>query len=438
MRGPSPHRAVSGLLSLQFTFCGEILSATLVVTLAVPRFSTSRTTVFTPAGFSTDGTRAQQPPDARERFRRVTHRALELVVALQKVWKIAATTECLRIHVALEPRPQAAHRHRPVAAVNDARRQRLGQSLRDGSAADAVVEHAERAVVAVEIWMTPGQLDEIGKPIRIEQRALRRAVRCDDRDADLQRKFEPARIRELGIDHRQRLFAAGVREQRQLRLRHALPEFRVSPVGAVDVLHVRQNFHHHRTAREATLQFLQRIGSRGMKRDRRQELRVFAREPEHVIVRHVEQTCALDEFALRVIDLLLRENHRRAERRLAQPGQQMLDVKPIEVATQRVGGHPDGFEEKSRLKPAKETLRLEPTTSAARTRADDVDVHVNGRQRGRIHSVAEDLTQRRQGAMVWRGQVSTKAFPCPQSWGEEEKLKPRYLLSYWPPGSGTW
>ena len=86
-------------------------------------------------------------------------------------------------------------------------------------------------------------------------------MRRNHGDSDIQRRGEHSRIREIGAHHRQHTFATRVREERQPRFRHALPETAIPVFPGIDVLAVRQALHHRRALGQAALQFVERIRS---------------------------------------------------------------------------------------------------------------------------------------------------------------------------------
>ena len=106
--------------------------------------------------------------------------------------------------------------------------------------------------------------------------------------AAFEREREHTRIGVCGSDDLHGVFAAGVREQGQTRLGHSFPESSVARIVAVHVLAIRQQLQHHRAARDAAIEFVERIMARGMDTHGRDEFAMLAREPQHVVVRHME------------------------------------------------------------------------------------------------------------------------------------------------------
>ncbi len=94
-------------------------------------------------------------------------------------------------------------------------------------------------------------------------------MRRNHGDAAFERQSEDARVGKRAANDRNGMFATRVRQQGKLRFGHAIPEGNKTPVVAVDVLAVRQAFHHHRAGFNASVQFLERIGPRRVNRHRR-------------------------------------------------------------------------------------------------------------------------------------------------------------------------
>ena len=79
------------------------------------------------------------------------------------------------------------HAHREVAAVDQSFPQRWAKGDRQDVSTDAVVPNIERAEVAIEIGVLAGHFHKNREVLRVEQRAFRRAVRGNHRDATFQR-----------------------------------------------------------------------------------------------------------------------------------------------------------------------------------------------------------------------------------------------------------
>ena len=194
----------------------------------------------------TNLTFGQQVRQARESAFREAHGQFELKVAFEDVGVVLPFPKGFAINQAPQPGPMAEDRDGIIAAVQNFFRERfLGEWLDDPAAHGNI----EGAVVAVKARVLQSHLRKMVKIFRVGQAAFAAGVRRDDRYATLQRPIEGSRIREFGPDDLQGVFAAGMGQQRQAAFRHALPEPGEPAVGTIDVLAVRQTFHHDGAAR---------------------------------------------------------------------------------------------------------------------------------------------------------------------------------------------
>ena len=242
------------------------------------------------------------------------HGDLELVVALDHVGDRLAPPVILRADEPAQPRPQAVDWHGIIAPMHQPLGEQTGVAF---AGVPATQRHIPRARVAVEIRILRQHVGEDVEVFGIAEPALRRGVRGDHRHAAFQRLREVARVGESGRDDWHRVLAAGVREERQPGLGHALPKAPIARVVAIDVVAVRQQLQHHRASSQAALQLIERIGARGVDGDGGEKLGMLAGEPQHVVIRHMEGARALHLAPARIIDLLLREDDGGIERRLA-------------------------------------------------------------------------------------------------------------------------
>ena len=171
-------------------------------------------------------------------------------------------------------------------------------------------------------------------------------------------------------------FAAGVGEQRQPGGGHLFPKAGVAPVAAIDVVAVGQELEHDRATGEAAVEFVERIGARGVDGDGGEKLRMPAREREDVVVRDVERAGVFQQRAVFRIDLLLREDDDRSERRAADQREQAVHVDFIEVRLRGVLRQAEVAEHEFR-EPPMPPAEAQPAAAAACAVADDVDVSVD-------------------------------------------------------------
>ena len=172
-----------------------------------------------------------------------THRGFQLVIALQNVRLPFPLAKGLPVHESAHPGEVAVNRHRVIAAVNHAAQKRFAQTFRHVAATNGHIERAGIAVKVGEALRHPGKDMKI---FRVKQSTLGTAMGGDHRHPALQRQSQNARIRKFGADDRQRVLAASVRQQRQFGFGHAFPKTGEPPISAIDVLAIRQAFHHYR------------------------------------------------------------------------------------------------------------------------------------------------------------------------------------------------
>src|SRR5690349_17270152 len=110
------------------------------------------------------------------------------------------------------------------------------------------------------------------------------------------------------------MLAAGVSEERQFGFSHALPEFGIAAIVAVDVVAVGEDFHYGRAASETAVEFLECVGSSGMDRDSGDKFGVFLCEFEHEVIRDIMGTDVFHFLPLLIVNFILRENYDSAQR----------------------------------------------------------------------------------------------------------------------------
>jgi len=173
------------------------------------------------------------------------------------------------------------------------------------------------------------------------------------------------------------VFAAGVGEQREFGFGHAFPEAGEAAIVAIDVLAVREAFHHDRAACQAATEFFESVGTPGMDGDGGEEFGMLAGELEDVIVGDVKGAGVFEGATVIVVDEFLGEDDGVAEGGGADVGEEALDVEAVEVTSETTLGQADAanHEGGERAMPAGDA---EPAAGAAGAVADDVDVRVDG------------------------------------------------------------
>ena len=165
--------------------------------------------------------------------------------------------------------------------------------------------HIESTRVAIKIRETPGQLGKGVKVVWVKQTAFRPTVGRNHGDTTFQRQGQFAQVGEFRSHHRGRVFATGMRKQRQLQLRHAFPELRKVAIVAMDFLAIGQAFDHHRARGDTSIQFFHRIAPGGMNQNCRQKLQAATGKRQDVTVGNLKRTHAIHYSTLCVVNIIL-------------------------------------------------------------------------------------------------------------------------------------
>lgn len=177
------------------------------------------------------------------------------------------------------------------------------------------------------------------------------------------------------------MFAAGVCEQRKFRFGHAFPEFSEAAIVAIDVVAVGKDFHDGRAAGKTAVEFFESIGSGRMDGDGRDKFGMFLREIEDVIVGDVVGTDVFHFLPVVVVNLVLSQDDNCAEGRGADLVEQSLDVKIFKIALKCAGREADVLQHHRRHGPVP-VPDVQPAAAVAGAIADNMDVHVDGFERG--------------------------------------------------------
>ena len=233
--------------------------------------------------------------------------------------------------------------HGHVAAMHEAFDHPGPQAVAQTAAASGQIE---RRGVAVEIRKPGKHFAKDGEIVPVDESTRRATVRGDHGDPHLQGRAQLARIRELGTNLIDRIFPAGVGDERQTLRRDLFPEAAVARQPAFHVVTVGQKLQRGGAGRHAPRQFLQRIGPRGMNRHDRPDGGVFAGQLQHRLIRHVKRASPRPAGAVFAINGILREKRHGVERRTADVFKETLRVNPVEVAVEVGAGQPHGPHEK--------------------------------------------------------------------------------------------
>ena len=172
------------------------------------------------------------------------------------------------------------------------------------------------------------------------------------------------------------MLAAGMGQQWQSGIRHALPKPPVAWQSRVDIVAIWQTLHHHGSRFKAAVEFLQRVRPGGMNGDGREQFRMLPAYCKKVVIGDVEGT-ERELLPVFIIDFLVGQQHGMGNGTFAQPANQQRNVSLIKSRGLPRHRKPDLLEHPVREQAVHEPW-LQPASVPSKTVAHKVDMHVNG------------------------------------------------------------